>query len=431
MFTGPDPSMQVGHHGQPAPDRDSRRMKSLRMIFLPRERFPTDRVRLTTLFGRELLARGHAIDMVMQARDSTVPVGPSTWFGREVFVGRTVDGTGPIRAIRRALLGLIHDLHNLVRADASRYEFVLVSDKYLVGAVALILARMRRQRFFFWLTYPYHDAQLSLGRDGIARSRFLALLRGHLTGNLLYRWIVPRSDHLFVQSERMARDFEARGVPRSKMTAIVTGIDLEGVSPATGPAGRDRSRELTIGYLGTLVRQRRPEIMVDMLDELRRRGVTARLLLVGDGAHPADRAAIEKHARALGLSAQIEITGLLPRRTALERVKSADVCISPFRPSPALDVASPTKLVEYMALGIPVVANRHPDQSPVLKESRAGVCVPWGARHFARGVHWIVRRSDSELQHMSARGRQWVESHRSYSRIADEFEDACLAHVTE
>lgn len=397
----------------------------LKVLFLPRERFPTDRVRLTTLFGRVLLGRGHAIDLVMQARDTSVLPGRHEWYGRAILVGRTADGPGPLKAAHRTLLGLIHDLAGLYKGNAFRYDCILVSDKYLIGAVAAVFARLRGQRFFFWLTYPYHDAQIALGQDGVARSRSLALLRGHFTGTLLHRWIVPRSDHIFVQSERMADDFAARGVPRAKMTPIVTGIDLEGVSPATPPRGLSCSREVTVGYLGTLVRQRRPEIMVDMLDELRRLGVTARLLLIGDGAHAEDRRVIERRAQALGLSAQLEITGFLPRRAALEMVKTADVCISPFRPSPALDVASPTKLVEYMALGLPVVANAHPDQTPVLKESRAGVCVPWGARYFARGVHWIIRRSDDELVQMTTRGRQWVKDHRSYEVIADEFERAC------
>jgi glycosyltransferase involved in cell wall biosynthesis len=127
----------------------------------------------------------------------------------------------------------------------------------------------------------------------------------------------------------------------------------------------------------------------------------------------------------LGLLDSVEITGVLPRRVALERIKEADVCISPFRPSPALDVASPTKLVEYMALGLPVVANSHPDQTHVLRQSRSGVCVPWGAGYFARGIHWIARRTDEELERMSYRGRDWVSANRSYTRIADAFERAC------
>jgi glycosyltransferase involved in cell wall biosynthesis len=398
----------------------------LKILFFPRERFPTDRVRLTALFGRELLGRGHAIDLVMQAADRTVSVGPHAWFGRVVYVGRTCDGARYMARLRRTILAVTHDLRNLWSGDLPRYESILVSDKFLLGALACLIAKMRGQRFYFWLTYPYHHAQLALGRDGIATSRTLAYFRGYLTGALLNQWIVPRCDHLFVQSERMAADFAALGVSRSKMTPIVTGIDLEGVEPLAGKRSAMAGREITIGYLGTLVRQRRPELLIEMLHELRLSGVQARLLLVGDGSNHNDRAIIENMARDLGLSQYVEITGFLPRHVALRRIQSADICVSPFRPSPTLDVASPTKLIEYLALGIPVVANAHPDQTAVLRQSKAGVCVPWGARHFARGVRWLTRRSDADLTAMARRGQEWVASHRRYDRIADDFENACL-----
>ena len=162
-----------------------------------------------------------------------------------------------------------------------------------------------------------------------------------------------------------------------------------------------------------------------MLAELNRLGLPAKLLLIGDGAKPDDRRSLQERAKELGVESQLEITGFLPRREALALIRTADVCVSPFNPSPILDVASPTKLIEYMALGLPVVANTHPDQSQVLRESRAGVRVPWNARHFARAVHWISKRSDAELITMASRGRAWVEANRQYSSIADIFEDAC------
>jgi glycosyltransferase involved in cell wall biosynthesis len=228
----------------------------------------------------------------------------------------------------------------------------------------------------------------------------------------------------------MAANFAADGADPAKMTPVLTGIDLDGVEPRERPSLGSMRRTLIIGYLGTLVRQRRLEILVDTLDELRRRGVAARLLLIGDGAVPEDRLRIEQRARELGLDAQVEITGFLPRREALRLVLTADICVSPFRPSPALEVASPTKLIEYLALGLPVVANAHPDQTRVLRESRAGVRVPWGARHFARAIHWLAGRSAAELADMGQRGQAWVAKNRNYSKIADEFEQACLKATT-
>jgi glycosyltransferase involved in cell wall biosynthesis len=362
----------------------------------------------------------------MQAEDASVRVGRHDWCGRSVWVGRTDRGRSILHRARKTLLGVLHDLRWLWRARVDQYDSVLVSDKYLLAAVACVVARARGLKFLFWMTYPYHLAQITLGRERISSNPTFALVRGGVTGFLLHHWIIPRSDYVFVQSQRMAADFAAEGADPARMMPVITGVDLDGVELLERPDRGSTSRTLTIGYLGTLARQRRLEILVDMLDELRRRGVIARLLLIGDGNVPEDRLSIERRARALGLDSQVEITGFLPRREALTLVQTADICVSPFRPSPALEVASPTKLVEYLALGLPVVANAHPDQTQVLRECRAGVCVPWHPRHFARAVHWLSKRSAAELAEMGRRGQAWVAGNRSYAKIAEDFERACL-----
>ena len=79
----------------------------------------------------------------------------------------------------------------------------------------------------------------------------------------------------------------------------------------------------------------------------------------------------------LGIADRVVFTGALPRDEAFAYVRAADVCLSPIYPSPMLDVASPTKLVEYMALAKPVIANEHPEQTQVLDASGGGLHVPW------------------------------------------------------
>jgi glycosyltransferase involved in cell wall biosynthesis len=404
--------------------------RKIRMLFFPRETFPTDRVRLNTLFGRELLGRGHAIDLVMQAQNDAVAPGQHDWFGRSVWVGPTDNGDGLWNRVRKNVLGIWHDMRMLWRARAEDYDCILVSDKYLLAIIASVVAHARGLKFFFWMTFPYHEAQVTLGKERLARHPTMALIRGYLTAFFLYRWIIPRSDHIFVQSQRMAETFCAHGADSARLTPVVTGIDLAGISPVVSHALNKNRRILTIAYLGTLVRERRLEILIDMLAELKRQGMLAQMLFIGDGAAPEDRRVIEERAQALGLAAQVTITGFLPRRDALDLVRTADIGVSPFHPSPILEVASPTKLIEYLALGMPVVANSHPDQSLVLKESRAGVCVPWSARHFARGVLWLAKRNGAELTAMSLRGQAWVKRNRSYERIADDFERACLRNLS-
>jgi glycosyltransferase involved in cell wall biosynthesis len=397
-----------------------------RILFFPRETYPTDRVRLNTLFGQELLTRGHSIDLVMHAADPGVPTGLVPWHGGQIRVLPARAAGSIVSRARRVFQGVMQDLRALFAATSNAYDTILVSDKFLLGAVAATVARVRGQSFLFWLTFPYHEADVEALRTRRVRFPILYGIRGFLTQQLLWRLILPRTDHLLVQSEAMARGFAARGIPMHRMTPIVTGVDLEGVEPRHLPRTRSSREPLTVVYLGTLVRNRRLEVLVEMIPFLNRHGVRIQLLLVGDSAKREDREMLERRASELHVSSQVRITGFLPRPEALRLVRDADIGISPFYPSSVLDVASPTKLIEYLALGLPVVANSHPEQSVILRESRAGVRTPWGARHFARAIIWLSRRTDHELQRMAARGIEWTEANRSYTSIADRFEAACI-----
>src|SRR6185295_7446036 len=105
----------------------------------------------------------------------------------------------------------------------------------------------------------------------------------------------------------------------------------------------------------------RMDFMVRCLAEVLRQRPDARLLFVGGGDRAGDEEAIWAESERLGVRDRVEITGRLPRPQALRRIAAADVCVSPFFPTPILNSTSPTKLVEYMALQRPVVANDHPE----------------------------------------------------------------------
>jgi glycosyltransferase involved in cell wall biosynthesis len=107
----------------------------------------------------------------------------------------------------------------------------------------------------------------------------------------------------------------------------------------------------------------------------------------------------------------------LPSALAWSYVRAAEIGLSTFPRGYLLDSASPTKAVEYMAMGLPVVANDNPDQEQVIKESGAGLCVPLESGAYADAVINLLQ--DTELwQKMSARGPQYVIENRGYDSIA-------------
>lgn len=399
--------------------------RTIRMLYWTREEFPTFRVDIDVLFGRELLGRGHAIDFVMQAGTAKTPPGEQPWRGRTVYVGATATG-GKFSAFVRHWRAFQHDWRSLGLARADHYDAIQFRDKFLIAAIGLLVARARGLKFFYWLSFPYPEADRAHARDGDTRFPLLATVRGIVSAWLLYKWILPRCDHAFVQSAQMKKDIVAHGIAPTQLTPVPMGIDLadmpEDVAPSLPQTGMPGTDCVILGYLGALNADRRIDMLIDMLAELRRDHQPVRLLLVGDAYEAADREALKAQARRLGVEPFVEITGTLSRPEALARMRSVDIALSPYFPTPMFLSTSPTKLVEYLALSLPVVASHHPEQRVILKESGSGVCAPWGARHFARSVRWLLRRGRGDWLERGARGRSWVETHRTYRCIADDLE---------
>jgi glycosyltransferase involved in cell wall biosynthesis len=186
----------------------------------------------------------------------------------------------------------------------------------------------------------------------------------------------------------------------------------EGEVPAA-PAADGRRR---IVYLGTLARVRRLDFVLRAFARVREQRADVTLYLVG-GGEPADVALLEAEARRLGIEEDVVFTGHLPMDAAVEYVRRADVCLSPYYPTPILNSTSPTKLIEYMAFARPVVANEHPEQARVLRESGAGLCVPYREEAFAEAALTLLA-DPARSRHMGELGRRYVLEHRTYEVIA-------------
>lgn len=303
-------------------------------------------------------------------------------------------------------------LHFAANALRARHDLIQVRDDFLAGALGLLAARLRRRPFVFWLSYPFPEARLLDAREGRARWPLYARVTGQLAGWSLYRLLLPHADHVFVQSEQMKQDLLRPGVNPARLTPVPMGLpDLD--LPPSAP----RALEPIVLYLGTLARVRRLSMIIDAFAQVHAAMPAARLVIVGDGDVPEDRAELELAVEGHGLRGAVTFTGQLPRKEALAWVQRASVCLSPFYPTFVLRSTSPTKLVEYLANGKAVVANDHPEQADVIRASGGGLCTGWEAAAFARSTLTLLR--DARLRDsMGAAGRAWVVTHRLYSHIA-------------
>jgi glycosyltransferase involved in cell wall biosynthesis len=400
-------------------ERHAGAKQRVHMLVVSSDTYPPFRVDVSVLFGRELAARGHHIDWLLQSEAKCDKSTKVAWGGGNVWVGPTDLGTSLPRRIRKHALGILHDLKLFSLLRKGDYQIIGVKDKFVSGVFAVVAARLFRKRFVYWLSYPFPEDYLHRADDLTGLYRILYRMRGTAFKVLLYRFLLRAADRVFVQSEQMRRDLVGEGIPASKMTAVPMGVDAASFESTSGPT---RSRvppgDHCILYLGTIVKVRRLDFLIRVLAKVRESVLDAKLYIVGGGNDASDERLLLDEAARLGLESAVVMVGHVPRARALEYVHDADVCVSPFYPTPILNSTSPTKLVEYMAMGKSVVANDHPEQRLVIERSGAGYCVPWDEAEFARAIVALFNAPD-QAREMGERGRRYVMQHRSYARIAD------------
>jgi glycosyltransferase involved in cell wall biosynthesis len=376
-------------------------------------------VDLSVLFGVELAGRGHEIDWIMQSEGACARAYVTPWSSGRIWVGATDLGPSLVSRLRKHALGIANDWRLFSRLRRGNYDAVEVKDKFLSGVFALIASRMYGMPFIYWLSYPLPEHYLLRAKEGTAPYPILYRVRGWTFKILLYRLLLPAAAHIFVQSEQMRSDIAAEGIPAHKMTAVPMGVSEESCRSGASP----RTRELlpagvpAVVYLGTLNKVRRLDFLIRVFAKVRAAVPAARLYIVGRGDYPADEEFLRGEVARLDLESSVVFVGQLPQAQAWRYVREADVGVSPFYPTAILNSTSPTKLVEYMAMGTAVVANDHPEQKRVIGESGAGYSVSYEEQAFADAVVKLLR-DPAAAQRMGERGRAYVLEHRAYGAIA-------------
>lgn len=393
---------------------------NIRILFLTAETCPTFRADVNTLFGKYLPGYGIHSDIV--AGKTPTHVGNVVWGGGEAFVCDVSGGEA-----KKHIKTVLHGIRILFQADRRRYQAIQVRDMPLLATFGLFIARLKGLRFFYWMSYPMPEGHIRLARERKLSADVIKFifhwLSGRLGGFLLYRVVLPRADFIFVQTDHMKASLGARGLDTKKMKSVPMGADIESmlendIQPTDNP--RLKGHRVLL-HLGTLDRPRRIEVLFEVLALVKRKVPNALLMLVGDTEDHAHRAWLKQKALDLGVADDVVWTGWLPIKEGWRYVRAADIGLSPIPRGALLDVGSPTKALEYMALGLPVVGNDNPDQAAVLRESGAGLCLELDAETFAGG---IIRLLEDEALHkdMAARGPEYISGKRSYQILASDLQ---------
>lgn len=387
--------------------------KPLSIAFIVRDPLPPLRADLATLFGAEMPRYGVTTELVGQAGSEE----GSTWPAGGMHT------VGSLKSRFAAVLSPLWDLRGLLRARRrGRPDCIQVRDKIASGLLGRIAAFVLRVPFVYWMSFPIVEG-FEVRRDEIGRRGKGLLWCGHAlrawaSRFVIYRLVLPGARHIFVQSEAMADWMAGQGFERRRMTAVPMGVDAslfdrDRVEPVVDPRLDGRR---VILYLGRIALARRSDFLLDVAEQLKDEFPDLLLVMAGDAASNDEMAWMRAEIARRGIDEHVLLTGWLPQRTALGYAVRAEVGLSPIPRSTLFDVSSPTKLVEYLALGIPSVANDIPDQQLVIDESGAGLCAPMEAGPFAEAVRRLLQDKALAAE-LAKRGPAYVRSHRTYATL--------------
>lgn len=159
------------------------------------------------------------------------------------------------------------------------------------------------------------------------------------------------ADVVVTVSEPYRGELLKRGVRPQKIVVVLNALDETLIPSEPAAPERDVFRMV---YHGTLTWHYGVHLVVDALAAVAERIPHARLEIYGDGDALGDiRTRIDRH----GLADRVSLSGrALPQDEVLRRVAGASVGIVSQLPIERNDSALPTKLLEYVALGVPIVA---------------------------------------------------------------------------
>jgi glycosyltransferase involved in cell wall biosynthesis len=264
------------------------------------------------------------------------------------------------RASGRDRLAALLAARELLRAEADQHDVIVIHDPELL--VAVRLAGVDRLPPVVWDVHE--DTAVALGdRPWVPR-----VLRRVLAVGVrrLERW-AERHVHLILAEDGYRSRFRrVHPVVRNHPWATEQ-VSTSEVAPL---AHQVRERPPRVVYVGRISRGRGLETILALGREL---GDQARVEVAGDA--DADVRPLLDDALADGV---VQWHGFVPNDAVGALLTGASVGLSLLDDDPNYRVSMPSKVIEYLAHGLPVVATPLPAVQQLLEEHDAGIVVPFG-----------------------------------------------------
>ena len=263
---------------------------------------------------------------------------------------------------------------------------VATSPQLLCAAAGHLLARRFRVPLVMEVRDLWPESLIAVGASGRQSPLVAGLER-------IARGLYARSAHIVTVTESQRDVIVRMGVPSNRVSVVPNGVDRAFL--AAGASFSDSSKPLANGrfvvtYIGTLGMAHHLETLLEAA-EILRDDPRFHFRLVGEGAR---RKALESLACSRRL-ANVEFCGEQPRGEVPRWIAESSACAVLLRRNDVFRTVVPSKLLEIMAVGRPVLLGVEGEARSLLDRAGSGIAIePENAAELAAAIRTLA--SDPE-----------------------------------
>jgi colanic acid biosynthesis glycosyl transferase WcaI len=277
----------------------------------------------------------------------------------------------------------------------------------------LINRNLRRAPWVLWLHDILPDGAVTTGLvEGgpvLSASRWLE--------RASYR----RADHIVVLSRPFVSNLEAKGVPKSKISLVFDPATRAFPPTISSEVDDSQPRVLSMGNIGLTQGLAPLAAAFDRSDELH--DLRAKLVITGTGVAAEDvRSAISR--------GQVEMLGVVSDDELERQLQSATLAVVT-QSFTGTEFNLPSKLMNFMAYGLPVVAAVNPrsEVARLVDEAKCGWIVDSSQPETFPGTIAAALKSPTEMVERGRRARAYAEAHFSRDGFGSRLEGVLDAVV--
>lgn len=303
-----------------------------------------------------------------------------------------------------ALRGLFLEKFDLV---------IATSPQLLVGLSGWAIARLRRAKFVFEVRDLWPESLIATGVSGEHSVMYRALLK---ISRSLYRGC----DHIVVVTPAIKRHIENQfHCAPEKISVVPNGVDVEWFAQMRAHYQPCRTEKFVVSFIGTIGHAHGVDVVLRAAQFLREHHPEVLFRIVGEGA---EREKIEALLRDQHIE-NVQILPQQPRPQVPALIWDSDACLVLLKQSEVFKTVIPTKMLEFMAGGRPVILGVEGQALEILREANAGIAIPPEDAEALAAAVLHLKANVGLAQRYGANGKAYIESKMSRRQTALDYEE--------